>query len=238
VIAFDVNETLLDLSALDSLFERLFGSAALRAQWFAQMLQLSFVGGLTGRYVDFPSAQRAALTMLAETAGTQLDPEHGERIARQMRRLPPHPDAAPALDRLREAGLTLAALTNSPPDVAQDQLAHAELADRFDRILSADAVKALKPRSEPYRMVARTFEAEPRDVRLVVAHAWDVSGALAAGCSAAFVSGAERCSARSAIGPTSSAPICSRSPTASRPPTAVTPRCQPPARSAGTGADQ
>ncbi len=188
VIAFDVNETLLDLSPLDPLFERLFGSAALRAQWFAQMLQLSFVGGLTGRYIDFSSAQRAALTMLAETTGTQLDPDVGERIIDQMRHLPPHADAAPALDRLREADLALAALTNSPLDVARDQLAHAGLADRFDVILSADQVKALKPRPEPYHLVARTFETSPADVWLVAAHAWDVSGALAAGCAAAFVS--------------------------------------------------
>lgn len=188
VIAFDVNETLLDLGPLDPLFERAFGSAALRAQWFAQMLQLSFVGGLTGRYVNFPSAQRAALTMLAETTGTPLDREDGERIVNQMRSLPPHQDAAPALDRLREAGHTLAALTNSPLDVARDQLEHAELTDRFDAILSADQVKALKPQPEPYHMVARTFETEAHDVRLVAAHAWDISGALAAGCAAAFVS--------------------------------------------------
>src|ERR671930_45869 len=101
VIAFDVNETLLDLSPLDPLFEQAFGSAALRAQWFAQMLQLSFVGGLTNRYVDFPSAQRAALTMLADTTDTDLDPATAERIVDQMRRLPPHPDVAPAVDRLR-----------------------------------------------------------------------------------------------------------------------------------------
>jgi 2-haloacid dehalogenase len=188
VIAFDVNETLLDLSPLDPLFERTFGSGALRAQWFAQMLQLGFVGGLTGRYVDFSSAQRAALTMLAETTGARLDPEAGERIIAEMRRLPPHPDAAPALDRLRETDLTLAALTNSPLDVARDQLTHAGLADRFDAILSADQVQALKPRPEPYHMVARTFGAGAGDVRLVAAHAWDVSGALAAGCAAAFVS--------------------------------------------------
>ena len=53
ILAFDVNETLLDLSALDALFERAFGDAALRAQWFAQMLQLAFVGVITGRDVDF-----------------------------------------------------------------------------------------------------------------------------------------------------------------------------------------
>ena len=188
VIAFDVNETLLDLSPLDPLFERAFGSGALRAQWFAQMLQLAFVGGLTGRYVDFTSAQHAALTMLAETTGARLDPEAGEQIVGHMRRLPPHADAAPALDRLRETGLSLAALTNSPLDVARDQLNQANLADRFDAILSADQVQALKPRPEPYHLVARTFGTSADDVRLVAAHAWDISGALAAGCAAAFVS--------------------------------------------------
>jgi hypothetical protein len=58
VIAFDVNETLLDLGALDAPFAALLGSAALRPQWFQLMLQLAFTGGLTGRYGDFTAAQR------------------------------------------------------------------------------------------------------------------------------------------------------------------------------------
>jgi 2-haloacid dehalogenase len=187
VIAFDVNETLLDLGALDPLFERAFGRAELRAQWFGQMLQLAFTGGLTGRYVDFTSAQRGALAMLAASTGTRLDPEAEVGILGAMRRLPPHADAVPALDRLRAAGLRLAALTNSPLDVARAQLTSAGLAGRFDAILSADAVEALKPRPEPYRLVAETFAVGIGDVRLVAAHAWDVAGALAAGCAAAFV---------------------------------------------------
>ena len=56
VITLDVNATLLDLSSLDEPFERAFGDAGVRAQWFGQMLQLCFVGGLTGRYVDLTSA--------------------------------------------------------------------------------------------------------------------------------------------------------------------------------------
>lgn len=187
VIAFDVNETLLDLAALDGVFERAFGSAAVRAEWFALMLQLTFVGGLTGRYVDFPSAQRAALSMLADARGTALDEDVAETLVAHMRRLPPHPDAADALIRLSDAGLTLAALTNSPLDTAREQLEHAGLADRFAAILSADDVRALKPRPQPYRLVADTFGVPVGDVRLVAAHAWDVSGALAAGCAAAFV---------------------------------------------------
>jgi 2-haloacid dehalogenase len=184
VIAFDVNETLLDLGALDPHFERAFGSAAVRQQWFGQMLQLAFVGGLTGHYVDFSSAQTAAFSMLAERHGVDADPAP---VLAAMRTLPPHPDVADALDALRATDLRLAALTNSPLDVADAQLTHAGVADRFDAILSADQVQALKPRPEPYQLVARTFDVEIGDVRLVAAHAWDVAGALAAGCTAAFV---------------------------------------------------
>jgi 2-haloacid dehalogenase len=176
VITFDVNETLLDLRALDVHF----GDPAARKRWFAQMLQLAFVGVITGEYVDFPTAQRAALEMLGEAA----DPD---AVAVTMRRLPPHPDVAPALDRLREGGLTLCSLTNSTLDTSTAQLEHAGIADRFEAILSADQVRQLKPGPAPYRLAADTFGVDVREVTLVACHAWDCAGALAAGCEAAFV---------------------------------------------------
>jgi 2-haloacid dehalogenase len=187
VLAFDVNETLLDLSVLDSLFEEAFGEAALRQQWFAQMLQLAFVGAITDRYVDFTSAQRAALAMVAERRGAEVPDAVATAIVDRMRDLPAHADVPGALDRLGDAGFTLATITNSPLDVARDQLRNAGLEDRFAAILSADQVRALKPRREPYELVARTFDVPLAQVRLVAAHAWDVAGALAAGCTAAFV---------------------------------------------------
>ncbi len=187
VIAFDVNETLLDLRALDPVFEELLGDASLRAVWFAQMLQVAFVGAITDRYVDFTTAQRAALAMLAERRGAALPAGAADRLAAAMRTLPPHGDAAGALERLRAGSLELAALSNSTQEVERAQLAHVGLADHFDAILSADDVRALKPRREPYELVARSFGVTTADVRLVAAHAWDVAGALAAGCRAAFV---------------------------------------------------
>jgi 2-haloacid dehalogenase len=187
VIAFDVNETLLDLSPLDAVFEELFGDESLRAQWFTQMLQVAFVGAITEHYVDFSSAQRAALDMLAQRRGANLPPGAAARVAAAMRTLPAHPEVADALTRLRAGGHQLAALSNSPHDVEQAQLEHAGLTDCFDAILSADTVRALKPRPEPYQLAARTFGVPTSDVTLVAAHAWDVAGALAAGCRAAFV---------------------------------------------------
>ncbi|MEU2925954.1 haloacid dehalogenase type II [Streptomyces sp. NPDC007251] len=188
ILAFDVNETLLDLKILDGPFEALFGTAKLRPQWFGQMLQLSFVGGLTGAYVDFTTAQRAALRMLAQREGVSLTEEQIEETVGLMASLPPHPEVPAALRRLAGTPLRLVALTNSVEEVAERQLRHAGIRDLFDRVMSAHAVRSLKPAPEPYHAVAAAFGVPSAEVRLVAAHAWDVTGALHAGCKAAFVS--------------------------------------------------
>jgi 2-haloacid dehalogenase len=187
VLAFDVNETLLDLAALDEPFAEAFGDASLRPVWFQTMLQLAFVGGLTGRYVDFSTAQRAALRMVGARAGTDLDDATVERIVGGMEHLPPHPEVPAALARLRDGDIRRVALTNSPAAVARAQLRNAGIAELFDDILSADEVRALKPAPEPYRLVAERAGVRIGEVMLVAAHAWDVSGALAAGARAAFL---------------------------------------------------
>lgn len=187
VIAFDVNETLLDLSSLDAPFADALGSASLRPQWFAQMLQLSFVGGLTGEYVDFTTAQRAALRMTAIRADRHISDEQVTEIVDRMKSLPAHPEVAGALVPLKRTPLKVVALANSPLEVVEAQLTHAGIRPQFDAVISADSVGRLKPAPEPYVAVARRFGIAPSDVRLVAAHGWDVSGALAAGCTGAFV---------------------------------------------------
>lgn len=187
IIAFDVNETLLDLRALDPLFARLFGDATLRPLWFQQMLQNAFVGTIIGSYIDFTAAQHAALRMLAARRGRELRDADADTIVGAMSRLPAYPEVDGALHLLTDAGFRLAALTNSTHDVAEAQLGYAGIRGRFEQVLSADQVRRLKPAPEAYRLVAEWFAAPIGEIRLVAAHAWDISGALAAGCRAAFV---------------------------------------------------
>jgi hypothetical protein len=47
VQVFDVNETLLDLAAMDPHFERCFGDARVRQAWFNQMIQSALVATVT-----------------------------------------------------------------------------------------------------------------------------------------------------------------------------------------------
>lgn len=187
ICVFDVNETLLDLGALDPHFERVFGDASVRRAWFLQLLQSALVATVTGAYSDFGRVGAAALEMTAERQGVTLSGEDKTQILGGMRELPPHPEVAESLSRLREAGLRLATLTNSTQQVAEAQMENSGLRDYFEQILSADAVKRLKPAPEPYRMAAESLGGDVGEVRLVAAHSWDVAGALRAGCAAAFV---------------------------------------------------
>jgi 2-haloacid dehalogenase len=187
VCVFDVNETLLDLGALDPHFERAFGDAGVRRAWFLQLLQSALVATVTGAYSDFGTAGGAALQMVAEREGVGLSDEDKQRILGGMRELPPHPEVAENLDRLRDAGLRMVTLTNSTQQVAEAQLENSGLRGYFEQILSADAVRRLKPAPEPYHMAAESLGVEMEGVRLIAAHAWDVAGALRAGCAAAFV---------------------------------------------------
>jgi 2-haloacid dehalogenase len=184
---FDVNETLLDMAAMGPHFQRIFGDADARVAWFNQMIQSALVATVTGAYSQFGAHAMAALEMTAEQAGVRLTEGDREAVAAQLRQLPAHPEVAAALRRLRDAGLPLAALTNSTEQVARAQLEHAGLIDAFELVLSADTVRRLKPAPEPYRMAAERLGVPLEQVRLIAAHAWDVAGAARAGCGTAFV---------------------------------------------------
>ena len=67
------------------------------------------------------------------------------------------------------------------------QLKNAGIGEYFERSFSVDAVRKFKPAAEVYRLVARELHVEPSQLRLVAAHAWDVLGAMRAGCAAAFI---------------------------------------------------
>jgi 2-haloacid dehalogenase len=69
----------------------------------------------------------------------------------------------------------------------QQQLTNAGLTAFFERSFSVDAVRRFKPAAEAYQLVADSLGLPIDRLRLVAAHAWDIVGALRAGCVAAFV---------------------------------------------------
>jgi 2-haloacid dehalogenase len=187
ILVFDVNETLLDLTALNPEFERVFGDAGVRKEWFGQFIQSALVATVTDAYQPFGVIGAAAFDMVAARRGVVVAEEDKKVVLGKITQLPPHPEVAESLAKLKQGGYTIAALTNSTQEVAEKQLHNAGLAQYFDKILSADTVKRLKPAKETYQMAAQAFGVETKDICLIAAHAWDIAGALRAGCSAAFI---------------------------------------------------
>jgi 2-haloacid dehalogenase len=124
------------------------------------------------------TARRYKVSMLGEEKNLILG---------TLRKLRAFPDVAQNLQRLSNAGLRLAVLTNSTAAAAETQLSFAGLRDHFEQVISADEIQCFKPAPEVYQLAAKRLGAESGDVRLVTAHDWDVTGALRAGCAAAFV---------------------------------------------------
>ncbi len=155
IIVFDVNETLLDIGALEPHFARAFGDALVLREWFSTVLLYSEVATLAGPYSDFGAIGGAALDMTAASRGTSLSSEDRTRILTGMRTLPAYPDVRNGLRRLKEAGFRTVTLTNSAPAAVAQQLSNAGIADLFERAFSVDAVRRFKPAAEPYRFVAK-----------------------------------------------------------------------------------
>jgi 2-haloacid dehalogenase len=186
-IVFDVNETLLDLKALDPAFESHFGPGSFRKEWFSEVLKVAFVSTIVGNYSDFGVVGQAALEVLEKRHGKPCTEEQRKSILSTMRKLPPHTDVPEGLASLKKQGFRLVALTNSTASTAEAQLTHAGIRDLFQFVFSADTVKRLKPAPEPYQMVATTLGLKPNSLLMVAAHSWDIAGAIRAGLGGAFI---------------------------------------------------
>ena len=184
---FDVNETTLDLGALDPLFIRWFGDPAARKEWFAQTLHFAMTLAATREFRSFGDVGPAALAELARRRGKSLPDDAAARLRGAMLRLPAHHDVVPALRILRDAGLVTAALSNNPLPVVQEQLHHAGLSPLFDEIMSVDEAGALKPAPEVYKFAVRRLNLAPSSIWMVAAHGWDIAGATRVGLRGAFV---------------------------------------------------
>ena len=187
IIVFDVNETLLDIDTLAPLFARLFGDDKILREWFAQLVLYSQTMILSGLYTPFGELGVGALQMTADIHQVTLTDDDINEFKQRMADMPAHPDAIPALTKLRTVGFRLVTLTNSASNASNTPLEKAGLNEFFEQSFSVETVEKFKPAPETYQMVAKEMSVAMSDLCLVACHLWDTIGAQAAGCQGAFV---------------------------------------------------
>ncbi len=187
LIVFDVNETLLDLTTMEPIFERILGSRDDMRLWFANLILYSAALTVAGCYVPFTDIGGAVMKMLADTRGIRItDADKGE-LTERFSTMPPYPEVPGALRKLRAAGFRLFTLTDNLLEVQTRQLEHGGIADLFERRFSADSVRHHKPSREAYGYVEQQLGVGPGELCLIACHTWDTLGAVAAGWEAALI---------------------------------------------------
>lgn len=164
IIVFDVNETLLDITTLEPLFHRVFGDRQVLREWFSALVLYSQTMTLSGLYTPFGELGVGALRMTADIHQVAIGDDDIAELKKRMSTMPAHPDAVPALTRLRDAGFRLVTLTNSASGASPTPLENAGLSHFFERTFSIEETGKFKPAAETYRLVAKAF---CRDLRLV-----------------------------------------------------------------------
>jgi 2-haloacid dehalogenase len=188
VLVFDVNETLIDVSSMDPLFERIFGDRRVRREWLNQLFLYSMTITLAGRWTDFFTLGQGVLRMVGTVHGVRVTDDDVAELRRAMLTMPAHPDVEPGLVRLKNAGFRLATLTNSPAEPGEPSpLEHAGLAPYFERRFTVESVRAYKPAARAYTLVARSLGVPPSACLMVACHVWDTVGAQSAGYSAGLI---------------------------------------------------
>jgi len=187
IIVFDVNETLLDITTLEPLFDRLFGDVAMLRTWFAELILYSQTMTLSGLYAPFGELAAGTLSMAGSNRDIAISDADIAELKERLGNMPAHPDVVPALTRLRDAGFRLVTLTNSAGSPSPTPLEKAGIDRFFDRHFSVEAVQKFKPAPQTYQYAANELGVETADLLMVACHLWDIVGAQAAGCKGAFV---------------------------------------------------
>jgi 2-haloacid dehalogenase len=189
IIIFDVNETLLDLAPLKkAVAKTLNNQGDLLPLWFSTMLHYSLVETLTENYHNFGEIGAAALVMVAEKQGIELNYQDAiSAIIPPLQKLPAHQEVARALKLLSKNGYRLVSLTNSSSEDSEAQLRNAGLIDLFEKRYSIETIRKYKPHPDTYRMIVDDYSVKPEQVMMVAAHAWDLMGAKNVGLQTTFI---------------------------------------------------
>jgi 2-haloacid dehalogenase len=188
IIVFDVNETLLDLEALQPTFERIFNDPAAMRLWFAGLITYSEALTLANVYVPFTDIGAAVLRMLAATRDITISDADAAELTDRFATMPPHPEVPAALRRLRDHGFRLCTLTDNTLEISGRQLQHGGIIEEFERRFSVDeTVRRHKPAQEAYHSVAAALGADPGGICLIASHVWDTIGAQSAGWQAGLI---------------------------------------------------
>jgi 2-haloacid dehalogenase len=175
---FDAYGTLYDFNSSVARHRAAIGDKAdaLTEMWRNKQIQYTWLRNSMGVYDKFWQVTGEALD---HCLAAQAIPAAAvrEKLLSAYLALDPFPEVPAMLGRLRQAGKRLAILSNGNPEMLDPMVCASGLADRFEAVLSVDAVGIFKPDARVYRLVEARLGVRPDKVCFLSSNCWDAHGA-------------------------------------------------------------
>ena len=175
---FDAYGTLYDFNSAVARHRQAIGAKAdaLTEMWRNKQIQYTWLRNSMAAYARFWQVTGEALDhCLAAQAMTGADVR--EKLLSAYLALDPFPEVPAMLGKLQQAGKRLAILSNGNPEMLEPMVNASGLADRFEAVLSVDAVQVFKPDARVYRLVEARLGVAPGKVCFLSSNCWDAHGA-------------------------------------------------------------
>lgn len=154
----------------------------LRERWEA--IQFELIRG--GDWWPYKEVLAGALREWCGERGYRWNANDGEALEEAMRAWQPFPDTAPALRRVREAGVPLVVVSNTDRDIIEHTLR--QIGVPFDDVQVAEDVRAYKPAEEVFRKaLERVGEPPERVLHVAFGFKYDIGPAQRIGMRTGWV---------------------------------------------------
>jgi 2-haloacid dehalogenase len=155
--------------------------------WSTKLFGNSWLYVAAGQYATFDDVADNALRYAADAMGLVLSAADRRTLVAAYSSLDAWPDVRPALQRLRDAGIRLAFLSNLGEATLRANMAGNGLDTLFDHVLSTDRVRAFKPSPKAYAMALEAFGLPKSRIGFAAFGGWDAAGAAWFGYRTAWV---------------------------------------------------
>jgi 2-haloacid dehalogenase len=145
--------------------------------WRTRQFEYAWLRTMGGHYVDFWQVTEESLAFAAKMLKVDLSADQRGQLMQSYLGLKAWPDAAPALQQLKTAGIRMAFLSNFTNAMLDAAVKNSGLEGIFENHLSTDKVSAFKPDPRAYQMGVDAFGLKKEEIAFAAFGGWDAAGA-------------------------------------------------------------
>src|SRR5664279_2542057 len=179
---FDAYGTLFDVSSVARSAKEALGTRweAFSDLWRTKQLQYTWLRGLSGRHADFWQVTGDALDFAMDSLQLE-DRGLRSRLMDRYLSLSAFPEVPATLQRLKDAGMKLAILSNGTPTMLESAARNARITAMFDAVISVEEVGVYKPHPAVYQLSIDRLGMEGKEICFLSSNSWDAYSAKASG---------------------------------------------------------